>query len=48
MTALTAGFTAGINRYLEETGIDNLAEGEEGCRQAEWVRPLNDTDLGKV
>ena len=46
--SLLAGFTAGVNRYLNETGIDNLAQGEEGCRGAEWVRPLNDTDLGKM
>ena len=45
---LIAGFTAGMNRYLDETGVDALAEGDEGCRGAEWVRRLNDTDLGKL
>lgn len=45
---LVAGFTAGANRYLAETGVDGLPEGDEGCRNAEWVRPLNDTDLGKL
>ena len=45
---LLAGFTGGVNRYLDETGVDNLAQGEEGCRGEEWVRPLNDTDLGKM
>jgi acyl-homoserine-lactone acylase len=43
-----AGFTQGVNRFLNETGVDNLAQGDEGCRGAEWVRALNDTDLGKL
>lgn len=42
------GYAAGINRYLEETGVDNLAEGAEGCRGEDWVRPITDLDLGKV
>lgn len=42
------GFTDGMNRYLEETGADNLAQGDDGCRSAEWVRPLNQLDLAKV
>lgn len=42
------GYAAGLNRYLEETGVDNLAEGPEGCRGEEWVRPVTDLDLGKV
>jgi acyl-homoserine-lactone acylase len=45
--ALAKGYTAGFNRYLEETGVENLAEGPEGCRGAEWVRPIDDTDLAK-
>lgn len=48
MRDLIAGYTAGFNRYLDETGADALAEGNEGCRGAEWVRPLSDTDLSKV
>ena len=28
------GYAAGLNRYLAETGVDNLAEGDEGCRGA--------------
>tara|TARA_R110001599_G_scaffold353231_1_gene591073 strand:- start:160331 stop:162769 length:2439 start_codon:yes stop_codon:yes gene_type:complete len=43
-----AGFTAGLNRYLDETGVANLAEGDEGCRGEEWVRTLNDTDVAKL
>ena len=42
------GYAAGLNRYLEETGVDNLAEGAEGCRGADWARPVTDLDLGKV
>ncbi len=42
------GYVAGINRYLRETGVDNLAEGEEGCRGAEWVREIDMIDLGRL
>ena len=42
------GYAAGLNRYLEETGVDNLPEGPEGCRGADWVRTVTDLDLGKV
>jgi acyl-homoserine-lactone acylase len=45
--ALATGYAAGINRYLEETGVENLAEGPEGCRDAEWVRPITDGDVAK-
>jgi acyl-homoserine-lactone acylase len=38
------GYTAGVNRYLNETGADNLAEGEEGCRGAQWVREVDYMD----
>ena len=36
---LAAGYTRGMNRYLEETGVENLPEGDRGCRNAEWVLP---------
>ena len=45
---LNAGYVAGVNRYLEETGVDNLSEGEEGCRGESWVRPITVLDLGKL
>ncbi|WP_162845996.1 penicillin acylase family protein [Seongchinamella sediminis] len=45
--ALFAGYAAGISRYLDETGVDNLAEGEEGCRGAAWVRPVTLEDALK-
>jgi acyl-homoserine-lactone acylase len=46
--ALVLGYATGINKYLEDTGVENLAEGPEGCRDAEWVRALRDLDLWKV
>ncbi len=39
------GWAAGINRYLKDTGADKLAEGENGCRDAPWVRPLTQADI---
>ncbi|NND69002.1 MAG: hypothetical protein HKN19_15540, partial [Halioglobus sp.] len=31
------GYTAGMNRYLRETGVENLPEGDQGCRNEPWV-----------
>lgn len=45
---LLQGYIQGFNRYLAETGVDNLADGEEGCRGAEWVRPITQLDMGKM
>jgi acyl-homoserine-lactone acylase len=45
--ALGKGYAAGMNLYLDETGVDNLAEGPEGCRGEEWVRPIDQTDVAK-
>ena len=45
---LARGYAAGFNRYLEETGVDNLPEGVEGCRGEPWVRPITEVDLVKV
>ncbi len=45
---LNAGYVAGVNRYLAETGVDNLPEGKEGCRGESWVRPISVMDLGKL
>jgi len=41
------GYIDGYNRYLAETGVDNLPEGEEGCRGEEWVRPITVLDIAK-
>ncbi|GAB5451223.1 MAG: N-acyl homoserine lactone acylase QqaR [Halioglobus sp.] len=42
---LVTGFAAGMNRYLDETGIDNLPEGENGCRGEPWVYSFDQLDL---
>ena len=42
------GYAAGLNRYLNETGVDNLAEGDEGCRGAEWVREVDIYDVVRL
>ena len=42
---LVIGFAAGMNRYLDETGIDNLPEGENGCRGEPWVYSFDQLDL---
>ncbi len=39
------GYAAGLNRYLRDTGVDSLAEGDEGCRSAEWVREVDLKDV---
>ena len=45
---LAQGYVQGFNRYLEETGVTNLAAGDEGCQGAAWVRPINALDMGRV
>ena len=42
---LAEGYTRGMNRYLEETGLSGLPEGELGCRDAEWVFAFDSVDL---
>lgn len=42
------GYAAGINRHLNETGVDNLAEGDEGCRGADWVREIDYMDATRL
>lgn len=42
---LAAGYSRGMNRYLEETGLDNLPEGDLGCRNADWVYAIDSVDL---
>jgi acyl-homoserine-lactone acylase len=37
------GYVAGYNRYLENTGVDNLPD--PNCRGAEWVRPITEEDV---
>lgn len=42
---LAQGYAAGMNRYLRDTGLENLPEGEAGCRNAEWVYEVDAIDL---
>ncbi len=45
---MLTGYAAGFNRYLADTGVDNLAEGEEGCRGADWVREIELEDTVRL
>jgi acyl-homoserine-lactone acylase len=36
------GYVAGYNKYLTETGVENLSDPR--CRGAEWVRPITEID----
>ena len=42
---LTEGFAAGMNRYLRDTGVDNLPAGEQGCRGADWAYEIDAVDI---
>ena len=42
---LAEWFTAGKNRYLDVSGLDNLPEGDYGCRNAEWVYAFDRVEL---
>ncbi len=42
---LAVGYAAGMNRYLRETGVENLPEGDAGCRGAGWVFEVDEIDL---
>ena len=45
---LSAGFAAGMNRYLRETGVAKLSTGEDGCRDADWVYAIDATDVAML
>jgi acyl-homoserine-lactone acylase len=45
---LVTGYAAGVSRYFNETGAENLAEGPEGCREAAWARTITAIDLVRV
>ncbi|KOG32784.1 MULTISPECIES: penicillin acylase family protein [Streptomyces] len=38
-----SGYVQGYNRYLAETGADNLSD--PACRGADWVRPITEMDV---
>ncbi len=48
LAANLRGYAAGVNRYLRETGVDNLAEGDEGCRGEPWVREIDQYDVVRL
>jgi len=39
------GYAAGYSRYLRDTGVANI---DADCAGAEWVREIDETDLGAV
>ncbi|MDN5939979.1 MAG: penicillin acylase family protein, partial [Salinisphaera sp.] len=41
--ALLEGFAAGYNKYLEDTGVDNLSDPR--CSGQPWVRPITPQEL---
>lgn len=43
-----AGYAAGISRYLADTGVENLAQGDEGCRGEPWVREIDLRDTVRL
>jgi len=45
MQSLVRGYARGYNRYLRDTGISALPT---ACRDAEWVREINEFDMLKV
>ena len=48
VAAMRDGYAAGMNRYLRETGVDQLAEGDFGCRGAQWVREVDGMDIARM
>jgi len=40
------GAAAGFNRYLRDTGVDNLTD--PACKGAEWLRPITEMDLRRI
>lgn len=43
---LVAGYVAGVNRYLRDTGAARLPD--PTCRAQPWVRPITETDLDRL
>jgi acyl-homoserine-lactone acylase len=42
LIGITRGYAAGVNRYLRDTGRENLPA---ACRGAAWVRPVEEDDI---
>ena len=45
---LVAGFAAGMNRFLRDTGKAELPSGRQGCRDADWARPVDEADIWRL
>ena len=43
VTDMVRGYVAGYNRYLRDTGPENLTD--PSCRGAAWVRPITELDV---
>ncbi|TDP94892.1 penicillin acylase family protein [Labedaea rhizosphaerae] len=43
---LVAGYAAGVNRYLRDTGADRLPD--PTCRGKAWVRPITELDVWRM
>lgn len=43
MDAMFLGYATGYNRYLSDTGIDNITD--PNCQGAEWVQPMTMQDV---
>ena len=46
LDALFAGYAAGFNRYLRDTGIANLPDPD--CQGAEWVQQMSHEDVRRI
>ncbi|MFK7974881.1 MAG: penicillin acylase family protein [Halioglobus sp.] len=46
MEKLFAGYAAGFNRYLRDTGIDNLPD--PSCQGAQWISPMTAEDVKRI
>jgi acyl-homoserine-lactone acylase len=44
--ALFAGYAAGFNRYLRDTGVENLPDPE--CQGAEWISQISAQDVKNI
>lgn len=46
LEAMFTGYAAGFNRYLRDTGVDNLPDPE--CRGAQWIQQMSSEDLRRI
>ncbi|MGI9295518.1 MAG: penicillin acylase family protein, partial [Pseudomonadales bacterium] len=46
LDAMIVGYAAGFNRYLRDTGIDNLPDPE--CRGAQWIQQMSAEDVQRI